>query len=63
MQEKADSPLPSHVVAEARGIPERFLLKVLKPLVSSGVLRSVKGMSQKDLDFLLTRKPTPLARS
>jgi Rrf2 family protein len=35
--------VPSHVVAEARGIPERFLLKVLKPLVSARVLTSVKG--------------------
>jgi Rrf2 family protein len=42
-QEKAGRPLPSHLVAEARGIPERFLLKVLKPLVSARVLRSVKG--------------------
>jgi Rrf2 family protein len=35
--------VPSHIVAEAQGIPERFLLKVLKPLVSAGLLRSVKG--------------------
>ncbi len=35
--------VPSHIMAEAQGIPERFLLKVLKPLVSAGVLRSVKG--------------------
>jgi Rrf2 family protein len=33
----------SHVVARAQGIPERFLLKVLKPLVSAGLLRSVRG--------------------
>jgi Rrf2 family protein len=33
----------SHLVAQARGIPERFLLKVLKPLVSARVLHSVKG--------------------
>jgi Rrf2 family protein len=38
-----DKSLASHVVAEARGIPERFLLKVLQPLVSVGVLRSIKG--------------------
>jgi Rrf2 family protein len=38
-----ERPVPSHIVAEAQGIPERFLLKVLKPLVSAGVLRSVKG--------------------
>src|SRR3954466_13073548 len=36
-------PVGSHQIAEARGIPERFLLKVLKPLVSAGVLQSLKG--------------------
>jgi Rrf2 family protein len=36
-------PVASHHIAEARGIPERFLLKVLKPLVSAQVLQSVKG--------------------
>src|SRR5438477_5258506 len=41
--QKHNRPVPSHIVAEARGIPERFLLKVLKPLVSARVLRSVKG--------------------
>ena len=35
--------LPAHLIAQARGIPERFLLKVLKPLVSARVLHSVKG--------------------
>src|SRR5438132_10369779 len=32
-----------HEIAQARGIPERFLLKVLKPLVSARVLVSLKG--------------------
>lgn len=41
--EKYDRPVASHLVAEAEGIPERFLLKVLKPLVSAGVLLSIKG--------------------
>jgi Rrf2 family protein len=36
-------PVASHHVAKARGIPERFLLKVLKPLVSARVLHSIKG--------------------
>jgi Rrf2 family protein len=40
---KRDRPIPSHLVAKERGIPERFLLKVLKPLVSARVLMSVKG--------------------
>ena len=38
-----DSPVASHHIAEARGVPERFLLKVLKPLVSAQLLHSVKG--------------------
>ena len=42
-QQKHDRPIASHNIAQARGIPERFLLKVLKPLVSARVLQSVKG--------------------
>jgi Rrf2 family protein len=41
--EKHNRPIPSHLVARDRGIPERFLLKVLKPLVSARVLQSLKG--------------------
>src|SRR5579871_6579895 len=41
--EDTGQPIASHVAAKAQGIPERFLLKVLKPLVSARVLRSVKG--------------------
>ena len=43
-QQKAhEKPMASHNIAAARTIPERFLLKVLKPLVSARVLLSVKG--------------------
>src|SRR5271165_3584057 len=41
--QKSDRPIASHNIAKARGIPERFLLKVLKPLVSARVLLSIKG--------------------
>jgi|SRR5947209_16489464 len=41
--QKNIQPVPSHLVARAQGIPERFLLKVLKPLVSIRALISVKG--------------------
>ena len=41
--QKQNKPLASHHIARARGIPERFLLKVLKPLVSARVLHSIKG--------------------
>src|SRR2546425_12561781 len=40
---KKNRPVASHHIAKARGIPERFLLKVLKPLVSAKVLHSIKG--------------------
>lgn len=42
-QKQHDRPVASHNIAQARGIPERFLLKVLKPLVSARVLLSIKG--------------------
>jgi Rrf2 family protein len=42
-REKPDKPVPSHEVARELDLPERFLLKVLMPLVSMGILRSVKG--------------------
>ena len=42
-QKDSGNPVASHHTAAARGIPERFLLKVLKPLVNAGVLHSVKG--------------------
>jgi Rrf2 family transcriptional regulator, iron-sulfur cluster assembly transcription factor len=42
-QQNSGKPVASHLIAADRGIPERFLLKVLKPLVSTGVLASVKG--------------------
>lgn len=35
--------VPSNALARARGLPERYLLKVLRPLAGGGVLRSVKG--------------------
>jgi Rrf2 family protein len=41
--QKHKRPMASHNVAQSEDIPERFLLKVLKPLVSAGILHSVKG--------------------
>jgi Rrf2 family protein len=38
-----DAPVPSHDVARAIGAPEKFLLKILKPLASARLLHSVKG--------------------
>jgi Rrf2 family protein len=42
-QQQLDKVVASHHIAAARRIPERFLLKVLKPLVSARVLLNVKG--------------------
>jgi len=42
-RQKGDTALASHQIAASKGIPERFLLKVLKPLVSAKVLTNVKG--------------------
>ena len=36
-------PQASHTIARARKIPERFLLKVLKPLADRKILLSLKG--------------------
>lgn len=40
---KPNIPMASHEIARIYAIPERFLLKVLKPLVSAGLLSNVKG--------------------
>jgi Rrf2 family transcriptional regulator, cysteine metabolism repressor len=52
--QKHDRPIASHNIAQARGIPERFLLKVLKPLVSARVLMSIKGPNG---GYRLAKKP------
>jgi Rrf2 family protein len=41
--QKDSKPFASHEIARVWGIPERFLLKVLKPLVAVRVLVSLKG--------------------
>src|SRR5438874_10783830 len=56
-QRKSD-PVASHVIAQDRGIPERFLLKVLKPLVSAQVLLSVKGPNG---GYRLARAPADIS--
>lgn len=40
--ESLGKPVASHVLA-GRDMPERFLLKVLHPLVNAGILTSLKG--------------------
>src|SRR2546421_2621357 len=55
---KMQKPVASHHIAQARGIPERFLLKVLKPLVSARVLTSVKGPNG---GYRLARTPSDIS--
>src|SRR5262249_57008421 len=55
--QKSDKPVASHNIAQARGIPERFLLKVLKPLVSARVLTSIKGPNG---GYKLARQPSDI---
>jgi Rrf2 family protein len=40
---RKNRPMASQKIAQARDIPERFLLKVLKLLVSARILHSLKG--------------------
>jgi Rrf2 family protein len=56
--QKHDRPVASHHIAEAQGIPERFLLKVLKPLVSARILHSVKGPNG---GYRLARSPSDIS--
>src|SRR3954468_11268156 len=56
---KHDRPVASPNLAQARGIPERFLLKVLKPLVSARVLHSIKGPNG---GYRLAKAPTDSAK-
>jgi Rrf2 family protein len=42
-REKPNGPVAAHVIASAEGISEMFLLKVLRPLVRAGLVRSRKG--------------------
>jgi Rrf2 family protein len=42
-RQPGDRVVPSHVIAAAAGLPELFLLKVLRPLAAAGVLLSARG--------------------
>jgi Rrf2 family protein len=58
-QKSYDRPMASHNIAAAvRGIPKRFLLKVLKPLVDHNILRSIKGPNG---GYRLARSPNDIS--
>jgi Rrf2 family protein len=42
-KENGTDTIASHRIAEERKVPDRFLLKVLKPLVGARILQSTKG--------------------
>jgi Rrf2 family protein len=46
--------IPSYVIAKAQGIPEKFLLKLLKPLATAGIVASLRGPSG---GYCLARPP------
>lgn len=54
---KNNEAFASHNIAHARGISERFLLKVLKPLVECQILISVKGPNG---GYRLAKAPTDI---
>src|ERR1700719_4292877 len=56
--QKENRPTASHTIARARGVPERFLLKVLKPLVAARVLHSIKGPNG---GYRLARSPNDIS--
>jgi Rrf2 family protein len=55
---EGDRPLASHLIARASGIPELFLLKVLKSLVQAGLLHSMRGPNG---GYRLARKPKDIS--
>lgn len=56
-QKTQNVPVASHDIANERGIPMRFLLKVLKPLVTQRILLSVKGPHG---GYRLARQPSDI---
>jgi Rrf2 family protein len=62
--QKHNKPIASHLIARGavapgnKEIPERFLLKVLKPLVSARVLLSIKGPNG---GYRLARAPSDIS--
>lgn len=53
-----DSPVPSKKLAEGGGMPDRFLLQILRNLVAHGVLRSTRGVIG---GYALARSPEDIS--
>lgn len=57
-KQEGSRPTASHLIARAQGIPELFLLKVLKQLTLAGVLRSLRGPNG---GYCLAKKPKDIS--
>jgi Rrf2 family protein len=53
-QNQSDTPIPCSKLAADGNMPERFLLQILRNLVTHGILRSTRGV---DGGYTLTRPP------
>jgi Rrf2 family protein len=53
-----DSPVPSRKLAESGGMPDRFLLQILRNLVAHGLLRSTRGVIG---GYALARSPEEIS--
>ena len=55
---RSDAPVPCSRLASEGDMPERFLLQILRNLVTHGVLRSTRGV---DGGYMLTRPPEEIS--
>jgi len=53
-----DQPVPCNQIAKVGNLPERFLLRILRRLVTSGVLRSTRGV---DGGYSLSKPPNEIS--
>jgi Rrf2 family protein len=57
-QHPSDTPVPCSKLASEGKMPERFLLQILRNLVTHGILRSTRGV---DGGYTLTRLPEDIS--
>jgi Rrf2 family protein len=57
-ENKSDTPIPCSKLAAEGNMPERFLLQILRNLVTHGILRSTRGV---DGGYALTRPPEEIS--
>lgn len=57
-QEETQRPIPCSQLAQRGDMPERFLLQILRSLVTHGILRSTRGV---DGGYTLLRSPSDVS--